>query len=75
MWNTLEEIDMFRTPECLDTISIGLLVEGKLPGKEKQRAEKHLLSCLCCLKQLNEKHRAATASALAEFIRLAIEVK
>ena len=48
----MKEIDTLRTPECLDTVSIGLFAEGKLGDEEKQRAEEHLLTCLYCLKQL-----------------------
>jgi hypothetical protein len=51
--DALKEIDRLRTPECLDTISIGLFAEGRLTGEEKERMEEHLLSCLHCLKQLN----------------------
>jgi hypothetical protein len=50
----LNEIDSPRTPECLDSVSIGLFAEGRLSDEEKKRAEEHLLSCLYCLKQLND---------------------
>lgn len=49
--DALKEIDKFRTPECLDAVSIGLFAEDRLTDEEKQRMEEHLLSCLYCLKQ------------------------
>ena len=75
--NTLKEIDTLRTPECLDSISIGLFAEGRLTGEEKQKAEEHLLSCLYCLKQFNDmkemlhyqKHPVALSPALIERLR------
>ena len=51
---TVSEIDTLRTPECLDSVSVGLFAGGRLTGKEKQKAEEHLLSCLYCLKHLND---------------------
>ena len=45
---------MLKTPECLDSVSIGLFAEGRLSNEEKQRAEEHLLACLYCIKQLND---------------------
>ena len=73
----LNEIDKLRTPECLDSISIGLFAEGKLPDEEKRRAEGHLLSCLYCLKQLSDmkellhyrKHPAAVSPGLRERLK------
>lgn len=73
----LNEIDTLRTPECLDAVSIGLLAEGKLTDEEKQGMEEHLLSCLYCLKQLNDmkeilhyqKHPAALSPGLVERLR------
>jgi S1-C subfamily serine protease len=52
--NALNEIDRFRTPECLGPTLIGSFAEGKLSEEEKQRAEDHLQKCLYCLKQLND---------------------
>lgn len=54
MRTALEEIEMLKTPECLDSVSIGLFAEGRLSNEEKQRAEEHLLACLYCIKQLND---------------------
>jgi hypothetical protein len=73
----LNEIDKLRTPGCLDSISIGLFTEGKLPDKEKRRAEGHLLSCLYCLKQLSDmkqllyyrKHPAAVSPGLLDRLK------
>jgi len=73
----LHEIDQLRTPECLDTISIGLLAEGRLTGEEKRRADEHLRSCLYCLKQLNDmkemlhyqKHLTRLSPQLAERLK------
>lgn len=42
------------TPDCLDTTSIGLFCEGKLPRDEMVRCEEHIKSCFYCLRQLNE---------------------
>jgi hypothetical protein len=52
--DALKEIDKLKTPECLDSVSIGLFAEGRLTDEKKQRIEEHLLSCLYCLKQLND---------------------
>jgi hypothetical protein len=52
--DALDEIDRLRAPECIDTVSIGLFAEGRLTDEEKKRMEEHLISCLYCLKQLND---------------------
>lgn len=75
--NALEEIDIFRTPECLDSILIGLLAESKLSGEERRRTEEHLLSCLYCWRQLNDmkamlyyrKHPTTLSPELAERLK------
>jgi hypothetical protein len=54
MRTALEEIETLKTSECLDPVSIGLFAEGRLSVEEKRRAEKHLLTCLYCIKQLND---------------------
>jgi len=54
MRTALEEIETLKTPECLDSVSIGLFAEGRLFSEEKQRAEEHLVTCLYCIKQLND---------------------
>jgi len=54
MRTALEEVETLKTRECLDSVSIGLLAEGRLSDEEKQRAEEYLLACLYCIKQLND---------------------
>lgn len=74
MRTALEEIETLKTPECLDPVSVGLFAEGRLSDEEKQRAEKHLLACLYCIKQLNdmremlycERHPTGISQKLAE---------
>ena len=75
--NVLDEIDTLRTPECLDSNSIGKFAEGRLASEEKQIAEEHLLYCLYCLKQLNDmkallycrRHPTALSPKLIERLR------
>ena len=43
-----------KTPSCLETETIGLYIEDKLPEGEKMRVEKHIASCLYCLEELVE---------------------
>jgi hypothetical protein len=50
----LKNIETMKTPSCIETETIGLYIEGKLPGGEKMRVEKHISSCLYCLDQLVE---------------------
>ena len=52
--DVLKSIDSFKTPECLDDITVGLYAEGKLPAIQQEPVELHLHSCLYCLKQLND---------------------
>lgn len=50
----LKNIEIMKTPSCLDTDTIGFYIENKLPKGEKVRVEKHISSCLYCLNQLTE---------------------
>jgi hypothetical protein len=50
----LKNIEIMKTPSCLDTDTIGFYIENKLPKREKMRVEKHISSCLYCLNQLTE---------------------
>jgi hypothetical protein len=50
----LKNIEIMKTPSCLDTDTIGFYIENKLPKGEKIRVEKHISSCLYCLNQLTE---------------------
>jgi hypothetical protein len=50
----LKNIEIMKTPTCLETEIIGLYIEGKLPKGEKMRVENHISSCLYCLNQLTE---------------------
>jgi len=50
----LRNIEIMKTPSCLDTDTIGFYIENKLPPGEKMRVEKHISSCLYCLNQLTE---------------------
>jgi len=50
----LKNIEIMKTPSCLDTDTIGFYIENKLPKGEKMRVEKHISSCLYCLNQLTE---------------------
>jgi hypothetical protein len=50
----LKDIEIMKTPTCLETEIIGLYIEGKLPKGEKLRVENHISSCLYCLNQLTE---------------------
>lgn len=52
--DAFKELAGLKTPACLDTTSIGLFAEEKLSGKEKEKAEEHIKSCLYCLNQLTE---------------------
>ena len=52
--NVLDEIGVLKTPECLDSNSIGEFAEGRLASEKKRLMEEHLLSCLYCIKQLND---------------------
>jgi hypothetical protein len=72
----LKNIETMKTPSCLETQTIGLYIEDKLPQGEKMRVEKHITSCLYCLNQLTElkeliyfqKHRAPLPSRLLQNI-------
>ena len=50
----LRNIEIMKTPSCLETDTIGFYIENKLPKGEKMRVEKHISSCLYCLSQLTE---------------------
>lgn len=50
----LKNIEIMKTPTCLETQTIGLYIDGKLPKGEKRRVEKHISSCLYCLNELTE---------------------
>lgn len=50
----LKNIEIMKTPSCLETETIGLYIEDKLPAGERMRVEKHFASCLYCLDQLVE---------------------
>jgi len=50
----LKNIEIMKTPSCLDIGTIGFYIEKKLPKEEKMRVEKHISSCLYCLNQLTE---------------------
>lgn len=50
----LEELDRHKTPGCLSQTILGQYIEHTLPGQERERAEKHLESCLYCVNQLVE---------------------
>jgi tetratricopeptide (TPR) repeat protein len=50
----LADIDSFQTADCLDTEIIDLYVENRLDDSEREIVEKHLHTCLYCLKQLND---------------------
>ena len=50
----LKNIEIMKTPSCLDIDTIGFYIEDKLPQGEKMRVEKHISSCLYCLNQLTE---------------------
>lgn len=72
-----KNIEIMKTPSCLDTDTIGFYIENKLPKGEKMRVEKHISSCLYCLNQLAElkeliffqKHRAPLPSRLLQNIK------
>ena len=50
----LADIDSFQTTDCLDADIIGRYAENKLDNPERESVEKHLHTCLYCLKQLND---------------------
>lgn len=50
----VSDIDSFKTADCLDIDIIGHYAENKLNDPERERSEKHLHTCLYCLKQLND---------------------
>ena len=62
----LADIDSFQTDDCLDTDLIGHYVENTLDDQGREAVEKHLHSCLYCLKQLND------MTALQHFQRQAV---
>jgi len=74
--NYLKSIEEMKTTSCLETETIGLYIEDKLPEEEKMRVEKHIASCLYCLNQLTElkelvyfqKHRVTLPSRLLQNI-------
>ena len=51
---SLKNTEEMKTPSCLETETIGLYIEAKLPEGERMRVEKHIASCLYCLEQLVE---------------------
>jgi len=75
--NMLQVVDSMKTPDCLDTNTIGFYAESKLPLEDKEKAETHLQSCLYCLKQLNDmqellyyqEHKVAISPKLIEKLR------
>ena len=50
----LKNIEIMKTPSCLETEIIGLYIEGKLAKGERMQVENHISSCLYCLNQLTE---------------------
>jgi hypothetical protein len=50
----LKNMEIMKTPSCVETDTIGFYIENKLPKGEKMRVEKHIGSCLYCLNQLTE---------------------
>lgn len=50
----LENIENYKTNECLDVNIIGYYCENRLSEGERERVENHLKVCLFCLNQLNE---------------------
>ena len=50
----LADIDSFQTADCLDIDIIGRYVENMMDDPEREAVEKHLRTCLYCLKQLND---------------------
>ena len=62
----LADIDSFQTDDCLDTDIIGHYVENTMDDQGREAVEKHLHSCLYCLKQLND------MTALQHFQRQAV---
>jgi len=50
----LADIESFHTADCLDTDVIGRYTENELNDQEREVVEKHLHTCLYCLKQLND---------------------
>lgn len=50
----LKNMEIMKTPSCVETDTIGFYIENKLPKGEKMRVEKHISSCLYCLNQLTE---------------------
>ena len=50
----LKNIEIMKTPTCLETEIIGLYIEGKLAKGERMQVENHISSCLFCLNQLTE---------------------
>jgi len=75
--NMLQDIDSIKTPDCLDTNTIGFYAENRLSQEDKQKAEGHLHSCLYCLKQLNdmqellyyERHKVTLSPKLLDKLR------
>ena len=73
----LKNIETMKTPSCLETETIGLYIEDKLPQGEKMTVEKHITSCFHCLNQLTElkeliyfqKHKAPLPSHLLQNIK------
>jgi tetratricopeptide (TPR) repeat protein len=50
----LDDLGAIKTPECIDTSTIGLYADNKLSGEGKTRTENHIKTCLYCLDQLAE---------------------
>lgn len=50
----LENLEKYKTPECLTVSTLGQYIEHTLPNEERDGAEKHLTACLYCLNQLVE---------------------
>lgn len=51
---SLKSTGEMKTLSCVETETIGLYIENKLPRGERIRVEKHIASCLYCLEQLVE---------------------
>jgi S1-C subfamily serine protease len=49
-----EELEKYKTPDCLSVAVLGEYIEHTQPGEEWDRVEQHLRSCPYCLNQLVE---------------------
>jgi len=52
--DAFNNFDDQKTPACLDSKTVGMFAENKLPEKDMAKAEAHIQSCLYCLGQLTE---------------------